>query len=147
MSDTSGVGLTVRMYDFLSPEWIDTATVIHTKYREQGPTIPVAVRINLTVTHVPHGDDQAVLVSIDTTEGDMAFAPGHLDDADTAVVTDYEVARAIVFGAEPAAFMQAFLEGRVKVQGDMTRLLVLQANMPTGQIAEAIAADLAAITN
>ena len=135
------------MYDFLSPEWIEAATAIHTRYRGEGPTIPVSVQINLTVTDVPHGPDPTVLVSIDTTQGDMAFAPGVLDDADVTVVTDYEVAKAIVFGAEQAAFMQAFLEGRVKVQGDMTRLLVLQANVPQGDLAERIGADLAAITN
>lgn len=134
------------MYDFLSPAWIEAATAIHVKYREQAPPLPVSVAINLTVTDAPHGDEPTVLLSIDTRDGEMHFAPGHLDDADTSVVTDYEVARAIIFGAEPAAFMQAFLEGRVKVQGDMTRLLVLQANMPEGEIAEQIAADLQAIT-
>lgn len=135
------------MYDFLSPEWIEAATEIHDRYRGEGPTLPVSVRINLTVTDVPHGAEPTVLVAIDTSDGDMAFVPGHLDDADTTVVTDYEVARAIVFGAEPEAFMQAFLHGRVKVQGDMTRLLVLQANVPQGDLAERIASELAAITN
>jgi hypothetical protein len=43
--------------------------------------------------------------------------------------------------------MQAFMEGRVRINGDMTRLLVLQASLPQGELADQVAAELTAITN
>lgn len=134
------------MYDFLSPEWIAAAHEIHTRYRGQAPEIPVAVRINLTVTDVPFGDDASIEAYIDTSEGEMLFEIGQLDPTDVTVITDYEVAKAIALGADPAAFMQVFLEGRVKVHGDMTRMLVLQANFPQGEIADQIQSEVRAIT-
>jgi len=132
-------------YDFLSPEWVAAAAEIRSRYADQ-TQVPVSVRINLEVTDTPFGDDP-VLAHIDTSSGQFVFDFGHLDDADTGVQTDYEVAKALVLGAEQAALMQAFMEGRVRINGDMTRLLVLQAGLPQGELAETIAAELAAITN
>jgi hypothetical protein len=134
-----------RMYHFLSAEWVAAAAEIRSRYADQAPPIGVSVRINLEVTDTPLGDD-AVLAHIDTSAGEFVFDLGHLDDADTGVLTDYEVAKALVLGAEQAALMQAFMEGRVRINGDMTRLLVLQASLPQGELAEQVAAELAAIT-
>jgi hypothetical protein len=134
------------MYDFLSAEWVAAAAEIRARYADQAPKIGVSVRINLEVTDTPLGDDP-VLAHIDTTSGEFVFELGHLDDADTGVLTDYEVAKALVLGAEQAALMQAFMEGRVRINGDMTRLLVLQASLPQGELADQVAAELTAITN
>jgi len=134
------------MHDFLSPEWVAAADDIHTRYRGRAPEIPVSVRINMTITDVPFGDDPSIGAFIDTTGGEMLFRVGQLAEADVTVITDYEVAKAIALGAEPAAFMEVFLAGRVKVQGDMTRLLVLQANFPQGDIADQLADEVRAIT-
>lgn len=133
------------MYDFLSAEWISAAAEVRARYADQAPPISVSVRINLEVTDTPLGDD-AVLAHIDTSSGEFVFDLGHLDDADTGVLTDYEVAKALVLGAEQAALMQAFMEGRVRINGDMTRLLVLQASLPQGELADQVATELAAIT-
>ena len=134
------------MYDFLSAEWIAAAAEIRARYADQAPPISVSVRINLEVTDTALGDD-AVLAHIDTSSGEFVFDLGHLDDADTGVLTDYEVAKALVLGAEQAALMQAFMEGRVRINGDMTRLLVLQASLPQGDLADQVASELTAITN
>jgi len=132
------------VHEFLSPEWVAAAADVRSRYADQ-TTIAVAVRVNLEVTDTPLGDEP-VLAFIDTTAGKFVFALGQLDDADTGVLTDYEVAKAIVLGADPAALMQAFMAGRIRINGDMTRLLALQANLPQGDLADQIATDLAAIT-
>jgi putative sterol carrier protein len=134
------------MYDFLSPQWMDAAREIRARHHQQ-PDHPVSVRINFAVSHVPFGDDDTVFAYIDTSSGEFEFELGQLDGADALVMTDYEVAKALIVGAEPAALMQVFLEGRLKVQGDMTRLMVLQANMPSGEIAQQIGEELRAVTN
>lgn len=132
------------VHEFLSPAWVTAAAAIRSRYADQ-TTIAISVRINLEVTDTPLGDDP-VLAYIDTTGGMFVFELGQLDDADTGVLTDYEVAKALVLGAEPAALMQAFMAGRVRINGDMTRLLALQAHLPQGELADRIAAELAAIT-
>jgi hypothetical protein len=134
------------MYDFLSTEWVAAAAEIRARFAGQAPPIAVAVRINLEVTDTPLGDEP-VLAHIDTSGGEFVFDLGHLDEADTGVLTDYEVAKALVLGAEQAALMRAFMEGRVRINGDMTRLLVLQASLPQGDLADQVAAELASITN
>lgn len=132
------------MYEFLTPEWVAAAAEIRSRYAHEAP-VSIAVQINLEVTDTPLGD-HPVHAFIDTTSGQFVFDLGQLDDPGTSVQTDYEVARALVLGAEPAALMQAFMEGRVRINGDMTRLLALQANLPQGDLADRIGAELAAIT-
>lgn len=132
------------VHEFLSPAWITAAAAIRSRYAHEAP-IPIHVRINLEVTDTPLGDEP-VLAYIDTTTGEFVFELGQLDDAETGVLTDYEVAKALVLGAEPAALMQAFMAGRVRINGDMTRLLALQAHLPQGELADQIATELAAIT-
>jgi putative sterol carrier protein len=53
---------------------------------------------------------------------------GHLDDADATVTTDYETARATVL--DPQSAMQAFMAGKVRIQGDMTKLMALMQASP-----------------
>ena len=132
------------MYEFLSPEWVAAAAEVRARYADRFE-ISVAVRINLEVTDTPLADEP-VRAHIDTTTGQFVLELGHLDDADTGVQTDYEVARALVLGAEPAALMQAFMAGRVRVNGDMTRLMLLQAHLPQGELADTVAAEITSIT-
>ena len=99
------------MHDFLSPEWVAAADDIHTRYRGRAPEIPVSVRINMTITDVPFGDDPSIGAFIDTTGGEMLFRIGQLDEADVTVITDYEVAKAIALGADACSIGRAYLYG------------------------------------
>ena len=47
-------------------------------------------------------------------------------DADLTLTTDYATAREIFMSGNPQAGMQAFMEGKVKVQGDLTKLMAAQ---------------------
>ena len=49
-----------------------------------------------------------------------------LADADLTVTTDYATAKAIMVDGDQQAAMQAFMQGKVKVQGDMSKLMLLQ---------------------
>jgi len=46
------------------------------------------------------------------------------------VTLDYETAKAILVDQNPQAGMQAFMAGKVKVEGDMTKLMAMQAAPP-----------------
>jgi putative sterol carrier protein len=72
---------------------------------------------------------------------------GHLDSPDLTVTTDYATARAIFLEQDPQAGMQAFLSGKVKVEGDMTKMMQMQIAMPKDDLAEQVAAEIMAITS
>ncbi len=66
---------------------------------------------------------------------------------DLTVTTDYATARAIFLEQDPQAGMQAFLSGKVKVEGDMTKMMQMQIAMPKDDLAEKVAAEIMAITS
>ena len=52
------------------------------------------------------------------------------------VTLDYETAKAIFVEGNPQAGMQAFMAGKIKVQGDMTKLMAMQSGAPSPEQAE-----------
>ena len=133
-------------YTFLSDEWFAAARQI---IDERGVEIPSEARLamNLVVTSSPNGSpgggDQ--LLHIGTNEGHADWGPGHVDGADLTLTTDYDTARDIFVSGNPQTAMQAFMEGKVKLQGDLTRLMAAQA-VGTGPGAPDLAAALAEMT-
>jgi putative sterol carrier protein len=95
---------------------------------------------------VPFGDG-VIHSHIDTSSGELVMDLGHLDSPDLTVTTDYATARAIFLEQDPQAGMQAFLSGKVKVEGDMTKMMQMQIAMPKDDLAEQVAAEIMAITS
>src|SRR5205807_10121799 len=75
-------------------------------------------------------------VHMDTTAGEMQMEMGHISDPDLTVTLDYDTAKAIFVDGNPQAGMQAFMAGKVKVQGDMTKLMAMQAAPPDARAQE-----------
>lgn len=134
-------------YRFLSEEWITAARDIRAKYNhvEAATEIAVAVKINQTITDVPFGSG-TVHAHFDTSGGQVVMELGSLDNPDATVTTDYDTARSIFVDQDPAAGMQALMSGKVTVEGDMMKLLALQATIVNAGSAEEIAAEIKAIT-
>jgi putative sterol carrier protein len=127
-------------YPFLSAEWFDEVHAIRERHANSAPTIPYKIRMNQIITGAPFGDDDIKLY-VDTSEGTMLLAPGELESPDVTVTTDYETARKILVEQDPQAGMQAFMSGKIKVQGDMAKLMAMQGTPPDDtakQIAEEI---------
>ncbi len=61
------------------------------------------------------------------------------------VTVDYATAKAILVEGNAQAGMQAFMAGKVRVEGDMTKLMVLQTSPQDGS-AQELAARLREIT-
>jgi len=116
-------------YAFLSDEWIAGAEAIRDRYVDRGNPLPVQVRMNVIITGVPFGEG-AVRMYLDTSQNGVAFERGHLDNPEVTVTTDYGTAKALFVDMDQQVGMQAFLAGRVKVQGDLTKLMALQAGPP-----------------
>jgi putative sterol carrier protein len=89
-------------YPFLSDEWLEQARRIG----------------------VPFGDKD-IDAHIDTSDGELAIDTGHLEAADLKVIADYDTAKAILIEGNPQAGIQAFMAGKVRVEGDMAKLMTL----------------------
>ena len=68
-----------------------------------------------------------------------------MDGAEVTLTTDWETSRKIVVEQDQAAAMQAFMSGKIKVTGDMTKIMMMNANPPT-EAQKAAAADIKAMT-
>lgn len=133
------------MYQFLSVEWIEAVTEIRQRHVGDAPATVITAQINLVVTDVPFGDG-TVTAYLDTSTGTMQMDLGEFEDPDAVIMTDYDVARSLIVDADPAFLMQAFLGGRIKVQGDMTKLLALQSAVPDSELADELAAEIRNVT-
>ncbi len=132
-------------HQFLSESWIEAARDIRHRYSGDVPVIDVVVRINVITTKVPFGDG-SISAYIDTSNGSLEMELGSIEESDLTVTTDYETARKLFVEQDPTASMQAFMAGRIKVEGDITRLMVMQTSLPQTETTEAAAAEIKAIT-
>jgi putative sterol carrier protein len=133
-------------YPFLSDEWIEEAKRIRGEYKGKTPPMAHSVRMNLVVTEVPFGDGHTTLdAHMDTSSGDLELDLGHIDEQDLKVTVDYTTAKAILVEGNPQAGMQAFMAGKVRVEGDMAKLMALQGG-PPDESAQEIATRLREIT-
>lgn len=131
---------------FLSAEWMADVQAIRERYAGQTPEITQVLKINQIVTGVPFGEG-TVETFLDTSSGSMNMNFGQLEDADVTVTTDYDTARILFVDQDPAAGMQAFLAGKVMVQGDMMKLMAMQTAMPANEVTNQISEEIKQITS
>ncbi len=131
-------------YAFLSDEWMDAAKAIREEYKGKGAPAAHIVKMNQIITDVPFGEG-TIEAHMDTSSGEMEMDTGHIEGADVTVTLDYVTAKAIFVEGNPQAGMQAFMSGKIKVAGDMTKLMAMQSGSPD-PIAAEVAAKIAEIT-
>lgn len=132
-------------HPFLSDEWMAEARAIREKYEGQTPPITASMKINLIVSDAPFGDGP-VNGHIDTSSGELVMEQGSLDDADVTLTTDYATAKALFVDQDPTVGMQAFMTGKITVQGDMMKLMALQTAIPQNEVTAQMAEEIKAIT-
>jgi hypothetical protein len=127
----------VAKHQFLSDDWF---AIVDTLVQELGADAPSNAELvmNLIVTDTPFGSER--LLHVGARDGRGHWGIGHAGDADLTVTTDYETAREILLSGDPQSGLNAFLTGKVKVQGDLAKLMATQAAAPAGAsgLAEAI---------
>jgi hypothetical protein len=133
-------------YQFLTDEWIEEARKIRSEAEAGGDGLTVAhpVRVNLVITEVPFGTG-SLDAHVDTSSGLADIDSGHVQPSDMTVTVDYGTARAILVEGNTQVAMQAFMTGRIRVDGDISKLLELQAASP-GPAAAGLAQRLREIT-
>ena len=137
-------------YPFLSEEWITAARGVYDAHRGETPPVPVSMRANLNITEVPFGDDP-LRAHLDTSSGEMEVDLGHVEKPDLTLTMGYDTAKAQIVSGDQAAVMQAFMGGRIKIEGDMSKLMAMAAGAQGGgpeaqAIAQKVAEEIQAIT-
>jgi hypothetical protein len=132
----------VPTYPFLSDDWFTEVRRI-VDARDVEMPAHAELTMNLVVTETPFGEDR--VLHIGARDGHASWGEGLVEGADLTLTADYVTARDILVSANPQAGMQAFMEGKVKVQGDLTKLMTAQV-AGTGPSAPALAGALAEIT-
>ena len=122
------------------------AAAIRAKYADQATKVTTSIRMNQVITDVPFGEG-TVNLYLDTSSGDVVMESGALDTPDLTMTTDWDTARKIFVEQDQAAGMQAFMAGKIKVQGDMMKMMAMQTSMPNDDIAKQIATEIKDITS
>jgi hypothetical protein len=113
-------------HEFLSDAWFAEVQ----KLRDENP-VPAAtgpgadIVLNITVTGAPDGDKD-----IHMAGGD--FGEGHVE-APTKMTVPYEVAKKVFIEQDQQAGMQAFMQGQIKVEGDMSKIMAMQTQQPSAE--------------
>jgi hypothetical protein len=127
-------------YDFLSDEWFAEAKKIRDEANLPAPSGPAAdLKLNIVVTGGPSGDKEVHMAGGE-------FGEGLVDDAPTKLTVPYEVAKKTFIDNDQQAGMQAFMQGQIKVEGDMSKLMAMQTQQPDAAQAE-LQKKIAEITN
>lgn len=114
-------------HEFLSEGWIDAALELRAEYLDRVPVPELAIKMNQIITKAPFGDDP-IEMHLDTTDGIPLIDRGHLADADVTITTDYDTAKALFVSGDQTAAMQAFMSGKIMVEGDVAKMMMVQAN-------------------
>lgn len=132
-------------YEFLTDEWIAAAKKIQEESPAPASGPPTPVKMNMVITEAPFNDGAEIQAHMDTSDGEPKMDLGHMDAPDITVTVDYDTAKAIFIDQNPQAGMQAFMAGKIKVQGDMTKMMAMQQGTPD-PAAAAVAEKIKEIT-
>jgi hypothetical protein len=104
---------------FLSDDWFDAVEALRDEAPEPAPAMK-ELTLNIVVAGGPDGDRE-----IHMSGGQ--FERGLAEGAPTKLTVPYEVAKSMFIDGNQQAGMQAFMSGQIKVEGDMTKLMAMQA--------------------
>lgn len=135
---------TAETFPFLSDEWVEAARAVRAEYNGRVRPHPLEMRMNLVVTAVPFGEETRE-AHVDTSGGELVVETGHVASPDLTITLDYETAKAILVEQNQQAGMQAFMAGRIRIDGDMSKLLALQST-PADPVHAEITERIRAIT-
>jgi hypothetical protein len=107
---------------FLSDGWFAAAEQL---IKEHAPSAPPSTNLVMNL-EVADGDETKTF-HMGSRDGEALFGKDHLDGADVTLSTDFDTAREIFVANNPQAGMQAFMSGKIRVQGDMAKMMMAQA--------------------
>ncbi len=109
---------------FLSEDWMSgLADTVNANEAFKTAIANVSLNLQFVVTDVPDSEEVSYGIAIDG--GTAAISGGELEGADATITNDYETAVAISKGELNT--QMAFMTGKLKVGGDMAKIMMNQA--------------------
>lgn len=108
---------------FLSGSWFAEAERIVSEIAPPVPEIIKDLVINFRIKGGPDGDVEARMAAGRLLQGFAAAAPATVN-------VPYEIAKKMMVENDPNAAMQAFMSGQIQVEGDMGKIMMMQAAGP-----------------
>ena len=123
---------------FLSDDWFEAVEGLRDEAPEPAPAMK-DLKLNIVVAGGPDGDREIHMAG-------GQFERGLVEGAPTKLTVPYDVAKAMFIEGNQQAAMQAFMSGQIKVEGDMTKLMAMQAGGPPSEEQQAFQAKLRDMT-
>jgi hypothetical protein len=123
-------------YRFLSDDWFAAVQKLISEH-DAGAPPGASLVMNLEVAD----GDETRKFHMGSRDGATLFGKDHLDGADVTLSTDFDTARQVFADNNPQAGMQAFMSGKIRVQGDMAKMMMASAGGgggPNAELAEAL---------
>lgn len=112
---------------FLSNDWFDQVKTMTDEAGDLNMSPAMSnMTLNLSVSGGPDGDTQASIVN-------GKLQKGHTDGAKTTLKLDADTLRKVFLESDMNAAMQAFMSGKLKVEGDMSQVMSLQNAKPSAE--------------
>jgi hypothetical protein len=125
-------------YEFLSDEWFDKVDELIARAGDlQIPQAMKEAEVNVTVVS-ERGETQLHMK-------DGLFFRGHQASMPTQLTLSADLARKIFVDGDVTAGVQGFLEGQIRVEGDLAAVVKLQTTMPS-EPQQRLTREIAAIT-
>lgn len=137
-------GEVTHKFEFLSDDWIAAVAALRDEYDLDATSAPVSLRANLIVTEVPFSSND-VLAHVDTSRGGLVIDRGHLESPDLSVTVTWATAKALLVEGNPQAALSAFMEGKVRIEGDVGKLMAFQSGVVDASTQQ-VAARVRALT-
>ena len=117
-------------YDFLSDEWFVAARKIRDELAPSATQPVQELRMNLVITGAPFNDGAEIKTHIDTSGKKMEIDTGHVEDPEVTITADYNTIKAFFIDQDYTMGMQAYMAGKLKIDGDITKLMTMQQGSP-----------------
>jgi len=117
-------------YPFLSDEWFVAARKIRDELAPAATQPVQALRMNLIITDAPFNDGAEIKTHVDTSGGNLDMDTGHVADPEITITADYATIKAFFIDQDYTLGMQAYMAGKLKIEGDVTKLMTLQQGSP-----------------
>lgn len=132
----------VTRFPFLSDEWFEAVAGVLAEH-DVGAGAK-EVMMNLVVTDTPFGERREL--HLGSRSGEVIWGRETHEEADLTLTVDYVTAKDVFVGGNAQVGMQAFMAGKVTVQGDLTKLMAVVQGEGAGPGNAALAAMLQSIT-
>lgn len=112
---------------FLTDEWFNEVDRLTAEAGELNLSPALAnAKLNLNITNTANGDVNAAVEN-------GVLKKGAIEDANTTVNIDEEVLKAIALNGDMNEAMNAFMSGKIRIDGDMGQVMALQTAKPSAE--------------